>query len=141
MSNQANMERASRLLGKIPLPRETYGPEGLACAAWPEAVGKKIAAHAHAAKMVRTSLIVEVEDEIWRMQLYGLRFQILSNLCRQIGKGFVEEIEFRVVPRRREPQRAKSSTGKPLPMFDDAERIDDPGLRRLYRADRTKALA
>jgi hypothetical protein len=141
MSNQANMERASRLLGKIRLPKETYGAEALACAAWPAAVGKKIAAHAHAAKMVRTSLIVEVEDAVWRMQLYGLRGQILSNLCRQIGQGFVEEIEFRVVPLRREPQRAQSATRKSLPMFDDAERIDDPGLRRIYRADRTKALA
>ena len=135
------MERASRLLGKIKLPKETYGAEALACAAWPAAVGKKIAAHAHAARMVRTSLIVEVEDAIWRMQLYGLRGQILSNLCRHIGQGYVEEIEFRVVPRRREPQRAQSAAGRPLPIFDDADSIDDPGLRRIYRAARTKALA
>jgi hypothetical protein len=132
------MERASRLLGKLKLPDHTYCAEELACAAWPAAVGKKIAAHARAAKMVRTSLIVEVEDAVWRMQLYALRGQILSNLCRQIGQGHVEEIEFRVVPRRMEPRRAETALPRST---DEAERIQDPSLRRIYRMARTKALA
>ena len=133
------MERASRLLGKMKIPRETYCAEELARAAWPEAVGKKIAARTHAAKVVRTNLVVEVEDEVWRMQLWALRFQILSNLAKQIGPGHVETIEFRVVPRRLGPQRATAAAGS-LPL-DDADRIADPGLRRIYRAARTKALA
>jgi predicted nucleic acid-binding Zn ribbon protein len=132
------MERASRLLGKIRIPRETYCAEELARAAWPAAVGKKIAAHTHAAKMVRNSLIVEVEDEVWRMQLWALRGQILSNVARQIGAGVVETIEFRVVPRRMEPQRALVAAGR---SEDEADRINDPGLRRIYRAARTKAMA
>jgi hypothetical protein len=132
------MERASRLLGKMKIPRETYCAEELARAAWTLAVGKKIAAHAHAGKMVRTSLIVEVEDEVWRMQLYGLRFQILSNLAKHIGEGHVMDLEFRVVPLRRGPQRATSTAGG---IVDEAEQIADPGLRRIYRAARTKAMA
>jgi predicted nucleic acid-binding Zn ribbon protein len=138
MSKQAHMERASRLLGKMKIPRETYCAEELACAAWKRSVGKKIAAHAHAAKLVRTSLIVEVEDEVWRMQLYALRGQILSNLARQIGQGHVEDLEFRVVPLRLGPQRAASASGG---VEDEADRISDPGLRRVYRYLRTKALA
>jgi len=125
------MERVSRLLGKMKIPRETYCAEELARAAWTLAVGKKIAAHAHAGKMVRTSLIVEVEDEVWRMQLYGLRFQILSNLAKQIGEGHVQDLEFRVVPMRLGPQRAASAASG---LKDEADRIADPGLRRLYRA-------
>jgi hypothetical protein len=132
------MERASRLLGKINIPRETYSADELARAAWPRAVGKKIARHARASKLVRTSLIVEVEDEVWRMQLYGLRFQILSNLSKQIGEGHVQDLEFRVVPMRLGPQRAASASGG---IVDEADRIADPGLRRIYRAARTKALA
>ena len=131
------MERASRLLGKMNIPRETYCAEELARAAWKQSVGKKVAAHTHAAKLVRTSLIVEVEDEVWRMQLYALRSQILSNLAKHIGEGQVLDLEFRVVPMRRGPQRAESATGG---IVDEAERITDPGLRRIYRADRTRAL-
>ena len=138
MSNQAYMERASRLLGKMKIPRETYCAEELACAAWKQAVGKRIAAHAHPSKLVRTSLVVEVEDEVWRMQLYALRGQILSNLAKHIGQGHVDDLEFRVVPRRLGPQRAAMATGG---IEDEADRISDPGLRRIYRAARSKALA
>ena len=120
------------------IPGETYCAEELARAAWAAAVGKKIAAHAHAARMVRTSLIVEVEDEVWRLQLYTLRGQILANLVKQIGEWHVQDLEFRVVPPRRQPQRAVSVAGR---IADEAERISDPGLRRIYRAARTKALA
>ncbi len=133
------MERASRLLGKMKIPRETYCAEELARAAWPAAVGKKVAAHSHAAKLVRTSLVVEVEDEVWRMQLWALRHQILSNLAKQIGPEHVETIEFRVMPRRVGPQRAVAAAGRM--MHDESDRISDPGLRRIYRSAKTKALA
>jgi predicted nucleic acid-binding Zn ribbon protein len=132
------MERASRLLGKMKIPRETYCAAELACAAWKQAVGKKIAAHTRAASLVRTNLIVEVEDEVWRMQLNALRGQILSNLARQIGQGHVEDLEFRVVPPRLGPKRAVSAAGG---IQDEADRIEDPGLRRVYRYLRAKALA
>jgi hypothetical protein len=132
------MERASRLLGKIKIPAETYCVEELARAAWPLAVGKKVAAHTCAARMVRATLIVEVEDQVWRMQLFALRGQILSNLAKQIGERQVEEIEFRVAPRRLGPQKAASATGR---AGDEAEAIADPGLRRVYRIARMKAQA
>ena len=136
--SKLTMERASRLLGKIKIPRETYCAEELACAVWKRAVGKKIAAHARATKLVRTSLIVEVEDEVWRMQLHALSGQILTNLAKHIGQGHVDNLEFRVVPLRLGPQRATLATGG---KDDEAERIIDPGLRRVYRYLRAKALA
>src|SRR5215831_17476912 len=138
MSRQVYMERASRLLGKMKIPRETYCAEELARAAWKQAVGRRIAAHTHPLKLVRASLVVEVEDEVWRMQLCALRGQIISNLARHIGQGHVDDLEFRVVPLRVGPHRAATGLGG---IEDEAERISDPGLRRIYRAERSKALA
>ncbi len=88
--------------------------------------------------MVRTRLIVEVEDQVWQRQLFALTSHILRNLDKSLGPGLVEDLEFRIVPRRREPQRAHL----PIPaLFDEADGIADPVLRGIYRASRTKALA
>ncbi|HET9320820.1 MAG TPA: DciA family protein, partial [Bryobacteraceae bacterium] len=76
MTDSDNMERASKVLGSLSLPAGTVTPEAMVCAAWAGAVGKKIAAHTRAAKLVRAHLIVEVEDAIWRRQLFVLREQI-----------------------------------------------------------------
>jgi hypothetical protein len=141
MSDQVHMERASTVLGNLQLPGETNRAEELARAAWILAVGKRIAAHAHAARMVRTSLIVEVEDEVWRMQLYGLRAQILDKLAKHIGRGHVDDLDFRVVPSRRGPGRALSAAGNAACPQDEADGIADPGLRRIYRIERAKARA
>ena len=100
------MERASKLIRGLRLPGDVISPEELACAAWPQAVGKRIAAHTRAARMVRARLIVEVEDKVWQRQLFTLSRHILGNLERNLGYTLVEDLEFRIVPRRREPQRA-----------------------------------
>ncbi|MBZ5585261.1 MAG: DUF721 domain-containing protein [Acidobacteriia bacterium] len=113
--------------------------ERVACAAWGPSVGKKIAAHTRAARMVRTRLIVEVEDHIWQKQLFALTPQILGALARNLGGGMVDDLEFRIVPRRREPQRA--ATAAPALVADEAEGIEDPILRSIYRASRKRALA
>jgi hypothetical protein len=132
------MERASKLIRGLGLPGETITPEEIACGAWAAAVGKKIAAHTRPARMVRSRLIVEVEDRVWQRQLFALTAHILRNLEKGLGPGMIEDVEFRVVPRRREPQRAEL----PMPaLFDEADAIADPVLRGIYRTSRTKALA
>jgi len=132
------MERASKLIQKLRLPGETIHTDDLARAAWAGAVGKKVAAHTCAARMVRTRLIVEVEDKIWQRQLFALTPYILGNLAKSLGPGMVEDIEFRIVPRRRGPQRAEAAVPA---LLDEAEGITDPVLRDIYRASRKKALA
>lgn len=132
------MERASKLIRGLTLPGESLTCEELARAAWEPAVGKKIAGHAHATRMVRTRLIVEVEDKTWQRQLFFLTPHILRNLEKHLGRGVVEDVEFRVVPRRRGPQRAEQAMSVPA---DEAESIADPVLRGIYRASRKKALA
>jgi predicted nucleic acid-binding Zn ribbon protein len=131
------MERASKVLGKLNLPAGTVTQEAMVCAAWASAVGKKIAAHSRAAKMVRAHLIVEVEDAIWQRQLFVLRSQIRRKIDENIGAGVVEDIEFRVAPPRLGPQRAQHSTAR----ADEADGIADPVLRNIYKASRKRQLA
>ena len=133
------MERASKLIRGLRLPGGTLSGEEMVCAVWPQSVGKIIAAHSRATRMVRTRLIVEVEDATWQRQLNGLSRDILKKLVQALGEGLVEDLEFRVVPRRREPQRATEAV--PALFADEAEAISDPVMRRIYRASRQKAMA
>jgi hypothetical protein len=134
------MERASKVIRGLTLPCDAISVEELACAAWSEAVGKKIAAHTRAVRMVRTRMVVEVEDRTWQRQLMTLSTFILFNLQKHLGSGVVEDLEFRVMPRRREPQRAIAAFRASLEA-DEADAIADPVLRGLYKASRKKALA
>src|SRR5262245_25698728 len=135
------MERASKVIRGLPVPDDTFTSSELVCAAWPQAVGKKVAACTRASKLVRDRLVVEVEDATWQKQLWALRFHILRNLEKHVGPHLVEDIEFRVMPRRREPQRAAAATAAPAPLFDEADGIADPVLRIIYKDARKKALA
>ena len=136
------MERASRVIRQLSLSGEIITPEQMALAVWADAVGKKIAAHTRAAKLVRKRLVVEVEDITWQRQLFALTHFIVRNLAKDLGPGMVEDVEFRVVPRRRGPDRALSATPDAAPLFaDDADAIADPLLRDIYKLSRKKALA
>jgi hypothetical protein len=138
------MERASKVIRRLRLPGETISGEELACSAWADAVGTKIAEHTRAARMVRSRLIVEVEDHIWRRQLFALSRQILANLAARIGPGVVEDLEFRIMARqssaadlqRKEPHRAARAVPGAA---DEAESIADPVLRNIYKASRQRA--
>jgi hypothetical protein len=134
------MERASKLIRTLGFSGDAITVDELACAAWPQAVGKRIASHTRAAKMVRASLIVEVEDATWQRQLFSLKPFMIRNLAKIVGPSMIEEIEFRIVPRRREPERAVQAI--PGGIFaDDADAIADPVMRGIYKTARSKALA
>ena len=133
------MERASTLIRGMKLPGGTLSGEELACAVWPQAVGKTIAGHTRAARLVRSRLVVEVEDITWQRQLNALSRQIVKNLGRILGEGAVDDVEFRILPRRREPQRASEAV--PALFTDESAAIADPVMRSIYRAARKKALA
>jgi len=115
--------------------------EELARAAWPGAVGKRIACHASPISLVRDRLVVEVEDAVWQKQLFHLRFQILRKIEELIGQAIVRDIEFRIVPTRRPPQSAPALDSLKKPIGDEADGIKDPVLRRLYIQSRKKASA
>ena len=134
------MERAGRLIAKWKKSRDCVTPEDLARAAWSAAVGRRIAAHATGLKLVRNRLVVMVEDEVWRQQLFSLRQQILRNLNEKLGPGIVEKLEFRIEPRRMPPATEQRTRRKPaLQQTDEADRIADPVLRAIYKKARHKA--
>jgi predicted nucleic acid-binding Zn ribbon protein len=132
------MERAAKSLARLKLS-DAISTEDLARAAWPAAVGKRIASKATAKSLVRNSLIVEVEDAIWRKNLFQLRFQILAKLSEILGSGVVQDVEFRVPTIRRPPQPALRL--RETSATDEADGIDDPGMRILYKQARKKASA
>ncbi len=137
---RTSMERAGRLLGKLNRSTQVLTGEELARAAWPQAVGKKIARYTAATGLVRKCLVVEVQDMVWQRQLNTLRWQILNNLKEVLGLGIVEDLELRPMTPRRMPQRADVPRQDVMPA-DDADNIADPILRRMYKMTRKKATA
>jgi hypothetical protein len=133
------MERASRLFGKMKFPGDSVSSEELVCAAWSAAVGKRIARHARAERLVRTKLIVGVDDAVWQRQLFSMSRIILSKIAESVGDGLVDDLEFRVAPQRRGPHRAeRSSSTHPE---DEATGIEDPNLRQIYITSRKRETA
>ena len=134
------MERASRFIGKLDFLGRSVSGEQLVCAAWSAAVGKRIALHARAERLVRTKLIAGVDDVVWQRNLFGMSRMILSKLAENLGDGLVvDELEFRIAPPKRGPQRAGQSA--PASSADEANGIEDANLRRVYITSRGKELA
>ena len=138
------MDQASRIIAQWSSAPDLISGERIACGAWKRAVGKRLGERTRAVKLVRDKLVVEVEDEIWRKNLWGLRFHILKNLTRAIGPDIVRNLEFRVMPARREAQRENSPglfADATSAVHDDAQQIQDPGMRRIYRNARRRETA
>jgi Dna[CI] antecedent, DciA len=140
------MDQASRIIARWTGVSDVISHERIACAAWSKAVGRKVALRTRAVKLVRTTLVVEVEDELWKKNLWSLRYQILRNLEKAIGPEIVAAVELRVMPARFGPGRAvgqlemKQGLAHEIPL-DDAESIADPGMRRIYKAARRRETA
>ncbi len=132
------MERAGKTLARLKLSK-TISVEELACVAWPEAVGATIARYATPVALVRNKLVVEVEDASWQQPLFQLEAQILKRIAEVLGTGVVRDLEIRIARQRRPPQRATQLTA--APSIDDADRIQDAGLRMVYKQSRKKATA
>lgn len=132
------MERVARLIQKSKTSRQILSDEEMARAAWPAAVGKAIAAHTSGVRLVRTTLVVEVEDATWQRQLHALTRQIVERIRKITGSEAIEGVEFRIGVPRKQPQRAESARSSEE---QEAERIEDPVLRKVYRMSRRKASA
>src|SRR5271157_4288913 len=129
------MDRAGNVMRSLNLQGGVVSPGDLARAAWPQAVGKRIAAHARVVGFRDGCLVVEVEDPVWLQHLRTLASQLLGCLRRVAGSDVVARIEFRPGVPRREPQRSGRLRGT----LDEADDIQDPILRRLYKASRARS--
>ena len=138
------MERAARLIKKNKYSNKLFTDDDLARAIWPSAVGRAIAAHTSRVKLVRTTLLVEVQDAIWQKQLHPLTGQILVRLHEVMGSDAIQDIEFRVAIPRRQVMRAEARQSMPsgqAPATDEADAIQDPVLKKVYQLSRKKATA
>lgn len=135
------MDQASRIIAGWSGASALIGSERLALSAWKRAVGKRLAERTRPAKLVRETLVIEVEDQVWRENLFSLRHQILRNLREAIGADIVRQLEFRIMPPRREPQRESRAAAAGAGLFDEADAIEDPGMRRIYKAARRRETA
>ncbi|WP_321477140.1 DciA family protein [uncultured Paludibaculum sp.] len=140
------MERAGRIIAKLRTAQKHFTQEELTLAAWPAAVGKRLAGRTRAVALQGNNVVVLVEDDQWRRNLWGLRQQILRNLGDLLDGAAPHGIEFRVGVPRRPPQRAEavsdfSLTSPTLRPADEADGIADPVLRRIYLNSRRKARA
>lgn len=133
-SKTPHMERVARVIGKI--RNSQLGPEEFARAAWREAVGKRLAERTGPVWLVRSRLVVEVDDSIWQRNLHVLSGQILAKLEQVLGSGLITDLEFRVRVPRRGPQ---VEVEQRACAADDAEGILDASLRLVYRNARKKA--
>jgi hypothetical protein len=84
---------------------------------------------------------VEVDDDIWKKNLWGLRYQILRNLEKAVGPEIVHDLELRIMPMRLGPQRDNGERLVLSATVDDADAIVDSGLRRIYKAARKRETA
>src|SRR4051812_44208112 len=108
------MERAARVLRKTKQSKAILDDSQAVQAVWPAAVGKAIARHVSRLYLVRTTLVVEVEDHIWQRQLRTLESQITDRIRTLLPDLVITSLEFRVGVPRREPQRAATVSGAGL---------------------------
>lgn len=133
------MERAGRLIKNRKVSAGLVSPEDLLRAAWPVAVGRIISLHTGRLRLVRTTLVVEVEDAIWQRQLHTLSSQILRQLEKVTGGCAVTNLEFRVgIPRM---QAGRAEARLPQTSADESDIIRDPVLKKVYKLSRKKATA
>lgn len=68
--------------------------ENLAFAFWDNVVGKEIALHTEPEKIVRGTIVVKVDNDVWRNELAFFKHEIIQKLNNKIGKKLIQEIKF-----------------------------------------------
>lgn len=135
------MERAARVLRKAAQSRSILDDSQAIEAVWLAAVGRSIARHVNRLRLVRSTLIVEVEDVIWQRQLRAMGSQILDRIKLFLPDIAITDLEFRIGAPRRQPQRAGGAFADTIPTTDEADGIQDPVLKKVYQISRRKASA
>jgi hypothetical protein len=141
------MERAARVFRNSEKSRSLLTDDQSLQAVWPVAVGEAIAKHTSRVRLVRTTLVVDAEDMIWQRQLRSLEKQVINRIQRLMPDIRIDGIEFRLALRR-DPQTAASinetaaqKASVNAESEDEADRIQDPVLRKVYQISRRKASA
>jgi predicted nucleic acid-binding Zn ribbon protein len=131
------MDPAGKLLNSLPSLERLESVDQKLRRSWKSAVGATIANHSQVLQLRDKTLLVTVEDAVWKSQLEQMRFQILDRIRTSSGVSEIKWLNFRVSPPRIRPQVVQA----PLFAADEADRIQDPLLRRIYKSSRRKAQA
>jgi hypothetical protein len=131
------MDPTAKLLNDLGSLRNLESVDQKLRRCWKSAVGEKIANHSRVIQLRGSTLHVGVDDAVWKSQLEQLHSHVLERIRATSGIGSIDRVAFRVVPQRIRPRVAQ------VPLFgaDEADRIEDPLLRRIYKVSRRKAQA
>jgi predicted nucleic acid-binding Zn ribbon protein len=61
---------------------------------WNEIAGKRLAAHAHPVRIKGSVLYVEVDDQLWRVQLLYMKQDMLNKIDRILKPGMFTDLKF-----------------------------------------------
>jgi hypothetical protein len=124
--------------------------EAASIAAWKHAVGEGLSIHAVPVQLQNGTLVVAVEDAIWKRQLEQIRGQLLFRLNSVLGQALVKSIELRIDPatllksrRAKEDshsQRAYLNDEVPAEILSAAAGIEDVDLRRAFLGAATSCI-
>jgi predicted nucleic acid-binding Zn ribbon protein len=116
--------------------------EAACIGAWKHAIGEGLSSHAVPLQLQDTTLVVIVDDAIWKKQLEQMRGQFLFRLNAVLGHMLVKAIEFRVDPKSLAAVRGpEGAAGKdkeqrdyelPPELLSAAAAIEDVELRRAF---------
>src|SRR5574340_236836 len=99
-THTGKIERLGDILGNVLKKRKlslnlALDPEvRRLAAAWHQAVGERIAAHARPEKLQRDTLFVRVSDSVWMQQLHFLKQDILEKINQLLVGKEVKNIHF-----------------------------------------------
>lgn len=131
------MDPTAKLLNDLGSLRKLESIDQKLRRCWKAAVGEKIANHSRVIQVRGSTLHVGVDDAVWKTQLEQLHSHVLERIRSSSGIASIDRVAFRVVAARIRPQVAST----PFFSADEADRIEDPLLRRIYKDSRRKAQA
>jgi predicted nucleic acid-binding Zn ribbon protein len=123
--------------------------EAASIAAWKHAVGEGLSIHAVPVQLQNATLVVAVEDAIWKRQLEQMRGQLLFRLNSVLGQALVKSIELRIDPGTLLKSRAKEESHSqrayldhevPAEILSAAADIEDVDLRRAFLGAATSCI-
>lgn len=150
-----NRREMDRLIKTLPAILQASGAsqevaEAACIAAWKHAVGESLSIHAVPVQLQNETLVVVVEDAIWKRQLEQMRGQLLSRLNSVLGQAGVKFIELRIDPKtllKLRPLKEKSHRRReylndevPAEILSAAAGIEDVELRRAFLGAATSCI-
>jgi predicted nucleic acid-binding Zn ribbon protein len=124
--------------------------EAACVAAWKHAVGEGLISHAVPVQLQHKTLVVVVEDDIWKAQLEQIRGQLLFRLNSVLGQALVKSIELRIDPKTLSKVRQSEATTNrrreylnddvPAEILSAAAGIKDVELQRVFLGAATSCI-